>query len=287
MHDTDRRSGVCYVTGVPCSTAPWILLAAMALAAVPGRADDVLIFDRGGGPDRVRLLADAIAAAGHTVVGVDDTAALDVAYAAGCTDAPCLARAGVAGGVDLVAMAEPAHVAVVDVVSSTLRRRSAPSDRIGVVTLKLFEPSRWGTLELPALPGDAVVTVDGAPWHDEDLAPGRHVLVVRSAEGTREVDVDVVGGASVPVVLPAPSAGPAGPHVGIVVGITGVGVGLAGLATGLVGEALFASVPLDPVPDADAARTLVVGEQMATIGWGIFVGGAVATIVGVGMAFLE
>ena len=278
---------MCYVTPVPCSRAPWILLATISLAAVPGRADDVVIFDRGGGPERMRILADAITAAGHTVVGADDTAALDVSYAAGCIDAPCLARAGVAGGVDLVAIAEPAHVAVVDVGSSTLRRRLAPSDRIGVVTLKLFEPSRWGTLQLPALPGDAIVTVDGAPWVDEDLAPGRHLVAVRSAEGTREVDVDVVGGASVPVVLPAPSTGPAGPHVGLIVGLTGVGVGLAGLATGLVGEAMFASVPLDPVPDAEAARTLVVGEQIATIGWVVVAGGVVVALVGVGMAAFE
>jgi hypothetical protein len=46
-------------------------------------------------------------------------------------------------------------------------------------------------------------------------------------------------------------------------------------------------VPLDPVPDAEAARTLVVGEQIATIGWMVVAGGAVVALVGVGMATLE
>jgi hypothetical protein len=257
--------------------------------AAPVSAAEVVVFDRGGGGARVQAVTRAVGAAGHAVVGPDDTAALDVAYAAACADGPCLARAGVAGGVDLVVLAEADHVVVVDVASASWRRRLASDDRLGVVVLKLFEPGRWGTLALPPVPPEAVVLVDGAPWLDEDLSPGPHAVALRDHHGERTIDVVVTAGEATSVTWPAPAPGPppSAPSVGFIVGGVGLGVGVVGLATGLIGEAVFASVPLDPVPDADAARTLVTAGSIATIGWGVAVAGSAAAIAGAALLLME
>ncbi len=266
-----------------------LLGALLVLCAGSAGARDVVVFDRGGGADRLAAARQALSAAGDTVISDDESAELDVAYAAGCgDDAACYARAGVAGSVEAVFVVYADDVLAVDVKGASGIRKKAPTAAIAVAIDHLLHPAAWGTLDTRALPAGSAVMVGGVAYDGGDLAVGPATVEIR-APGREAVSLtlQVLAGDNV-LQLPAEDPAPVAPstdgvHPGLIVVGAGAATAVAGAIVFSIGELAFLEaerqIKQDPSEDL-SGDALDDAALMANVGLGVIAVGVVAGVVG-------
>jgi hypothetical protein len=205
------------------------------LVASGARADAprVLVVNGGASSDvaGLSIVREAMAASPtHTVVSAQETdAVLDSVRALGVNcdpaDAPCAARVGALGGVDLVVvlLSKGDHISLklIDVASSAERaavaRQVTDKDHASAcrsAVVELITPERYvGTLVFAGAPAGATVLVDAAPMGTLpfdaglELKPGSYdVAVVHEGKPLVEKRIDVIYGASAIIDVTAPAA---------------------------------------------------------------------------------